>query len=732
MRTLTSSQALLFGLVLSALLFLALFPFFPRQLNISEGDVAARDIISPVSKTFESDVLTQQARDDAARAVPDVLIYNPDMRAQQVAKLEAATSSITTVRDDATLEEAAKRARLLAVPDLSGLSRSSIDTVLALTPERWQEIQNEGEVRLGDVLGRSIAPDGVGGEQDRLPQEVSPGLSADETQLVGDLVRPLIVATLVINEEATANAREAAQQNVQPVQQSVAENQTIVLHGSRIDATTAEILGEVGLLSPRVRWNHLLAVLGIAPLAAIVLALYLWNFPVRGISGERNLGLLALMIALPIFAAKLYFSLVLPDDSQRFLAYFLPLAAAPMLIATLLETRLAVVVAFVQATLMAFAVVSLPDLSLVGTIEPLDATRVFFVYGLGAVVGVFAVRRAERANQYLMAGLLISLATLALLFTTWLLEAERDPIEAAWITAASATGGLSSGLLTAGGFAFVGAVLGVTTRVQLMELAQLNAPLLRKLQDEAPGTFHHSIIVGNLAERAADLVGADALLVRVGCYYHDIGKVLQPGFYIENQLGGSNPHDDLDPHSSARIIAEHVRGGVDLAKQNGLPPAVQAFIPEHHGTRLIPYFYRIASQQDPNVDESGFRYPGPRPQTRETAIVMLADSTEAMVRASADRSTERIDQMVDEVLAERLAEGELEECDLTFRDLRTIAQSFKQTLRGVYHPRIAYPEPSEGERQALIGRFRPGRRSPANGSPADGPARPTRPGRRSL
>jgi putative nucleotidyltransferase with HDIG domain len=253
-----------------------------------------------------------------------------------------------------------------------------------------------------------------------------------------------------------------------------------------------------------------------------------------------------------------------------------------------------------------------------------------------------------------------------------------------------------------------------------MELAQLNSPLLRRLQDEAPGTFHHSIIVGNLAERAADLIGADSLLVRVGCYYHDIGKIAQPGFYIENQMGGGNPHDSLSPRESARIIAQHVTAGQELARRHGLPGRVRAFIPEHHGTRLIAYFYRMARQQDPNVPDDLFRYPGPRPQTRETAIVMLADSTEAMVRASEDRSPERIDELVEEVISERLAEGELDECDLTLRDLRTIAESFKQTMRAVYHPRIEYPEPTPEEQQARAGRFRPGRRTARTG---EGPAR---------
>jgi putative nucleotidyltransferase with HDIG domain len=245
-------------------------------------------------------------------------------------------------------------------------------------------------------------------------------------------------------------------------------------------------------------------------------------------------------------------------------------------------------------------------------------------------------------------------------------------------------------------------LFGVTTRVQLMELSQLNAPLLRRLQDEAPGTFHHSIIVGNLAERAADLVGADALLTRVGCYYHDIGKVLQPGMYIENIQTTGTPHDDMSPEASADVIQQHVRGGIELARRARLPARVQAFIPEHHGTRLVAFFYRKAAEADPGVDPAAFQYPGPRPQSRETAIVMLADSTEAVVRASTDRSPERIRQLVDEVVAERVSEGQLDESDLTLRDLRTIAESFKSTMRAVYHPRVQYPEPSEMETRRRV------------------------------
>ncbi len=729
MRSVKRSHVLLFGAVLAVALLLALFPYFPRQSQVREGDIASRDIRSPQEKKFDSQVLTELARDDAAQAVPEVLVFDAGVQTKQLATLAAATASVASVRENEALNESEKRARLLGIPGLSGLSRASIDTVLALSDERWRRVEQDAADVLSSAMVRPITPEGVEEERNNLDQQISADLDSGEAAFVAELLRPLIVPTLQVDEAATEEQREAARQLVQPVQQSIAENQVIVREGDPIDATAVEILEQVGLLTPRLEWDRLTAAIVMALLSAAVLALYVWLFPAGPLTSERRMVLLALMIAVPVLLARMYFSLVLPDESGRFLAYFLPMAAAPMLVATLLDGRLAIVVGLMQAVLMTFAVVYLPDLSLVATIEPLDAGRVLLVYGLGAVVGVLAVQRADRLNQYVVGGLLVTAAAMAALIAVWLLEPVRAfwP-DLGWMALAALVGGVSSGLLTAGGFAAVGSLLGVTTRVQLMELSQLNAPLLRRLQDEASGTFHHSIVVGNLAERAADLVGADALLVRVGCYYHDIGKVLQPGFYIENQLGGANPHEGMDPKTSARTIAQHVQDGLELARRYGLPPAVRAFIPEHHGTRLIPYFFRMASQQDESVDASIFRYPGPKPQSRETAIVMLADSIEATVRSSADRSPDRIDAMVEEMVSERLAEGELEECDLTLRDIRTIAESFKQTLRAVYHPRIAYPEPTEREQRALIGRFRPGRR-PARSLP-DAPA--PSPGRRST
>ena len=368
MQPLSPNRILFFAVFLSAALVAALFPFLPRNIGVSKGDIASRDIHSPRSKTFQSEVLTEQARASAANAVRAVLVHDPSVQGRQIATLSSALKSVDSVRKNAALDETAKRARLLGIRDLGSLTRTSIDTVLSIPDDEWQNVQNESSRVLSDTLSRSVGQDSLQNERDGLFQQISPNLSADEANLVADLVRPLVVLTLISDEDATATARAAARQNVQPVQQTIAKGQVIVSQGTPIDATAREVMSQVGLLAPRVQWENVAAVAVVALLAAVTVAAYLWRFPVPAISSTQNLVLLSLVIAVPLFASKVYFGFVFPDESRRFLPYFLPLAVVPMLIATLLEARLAVLIGLVQAGLLMFIVVSLPDLSLVGTI----------------------------------------------------------------------------------------------------------------------------------------------------------------------------------------------------------------------------------------------------------------------------------------------------------------------------------------------------------------------------
>lgn len=694
-RPISAALATAFTIALAALFIIALFPVFPNRTDIHVDDTASRTVRAPHDVSFVSEFLTEQRRDAVAAAVPPSLVYDGGVRTRQLNAYDAQTAEITQFR--ALPDDARKRNSLASLL----LSPRSVDTAIALTPERWTAVATEGRRILAETLSVSLDDAAVAEAKDAVDAQISPDFFAGEALLTAELVRTFITTTLAVDNERTEEARAAARSAVAGEVVNVEEGDAILTADSRVDELAIEKLHAAGLLSRDVEWRNVVAVAIVSAIAAIAVAGYLLVVQPPGISSERHLMALAVVSALPLVGAKFFLPVVLPDDERQFLAFVLPVAAGPMLIAALLDSEIGVVVSAVTGLLIAFISAILPDVSLVASVGPLDTFRFMLVYGLGPIAGVYLVHGAERLSRYLTAGVAVAIVSYALLAATWFIDTDRQLEDLAWMGLTGINGAVSS-VLAAGAFVTAGVIFGLTTRVQLMELAQLNAPLLRRLQDEAAGTFHHSVIVGNLAERAADLIGADPLLTRVGCYYHDIGKVLQPGMYIENQMGGGSPHDDLSPQESADVIRQHVRGGLDLARRARLPVRVQAFIPEHHGTRLVTYFYRKAAERDPDVDPAAFTYPGPRPQSRETAIVMLADSTEAVIRSSDDRSPAEIDRLVDEVIAERLAEGQLDDCDLTLRDLRTIAESFKSTMRAVYHPRVAYPQPAPMERRRVL------------------------------
>ena len=697
-------RALIFSTALAAALALALLPVIPQSLQVDAGDIASRTWQAPRDFSFESAVLTEKERENAAQAVPDVLVFSSEVRSQQTEKLDKLIGDAGRVRDSTDLSRSQKLSALLGTENLLAPGYEAF--ILGMTADQWQTVTGEAKRVLGQVLSEAVTRGQEGQIGEQVPQIIDSSLSPDEAALVDMMVKPFVVANLDVDPAKTEEKKEEARAAVVPVLVTYAKNQTIVRSGDVIDSTAVEAMREAGLLSAQLGWRNAAAILLVSIVTGGLLGAYVYAFPSEDSVDLRRLALLLLATALATLAAKLYLPLVLPDHDRHFLAYALPLAAVPIMLAAFLETRVAIVTAAALAALVTFIVVYLPGVSATMTSAPLDTLRAVGVYGFGGVAGTLAVHRAERLNRYLLAGMVAALVSMAMLTAAWFLDLNREIIDLPWMGLAALIGGSVSGMLAAGAFVTLGSLFGITTRVQLMELAQLNQPLLRRLQDAAPGTFHHSVILGNLAERAADLIGADSLLVRVGCYFHDVGKLKQPGYYIENQLAGSNPHDKLDFRRSAQIVLRHVADGLELAREHGLPPQVRDFITQHHGTGQAAYFYRKATEAGEKVDPSLFTYPGPKPQSREVAIVMLADSVEATIRAGGDRSPERIDTMVDEVIAERLAEGQLDESDLTLREIKIAAESFKSTLRGVYHPRLEYPAAPEGSAKKPSRRLR--------------------------
>ena len=310
-------------------------------------------------------------------------------------------------------------------------------------------------------------------------------------------------------------------------------------------------------------------------------------------------------------------------------------------------------------------------------------------------MGALALGHAERLNSFVRAGLWVIVANLLVLLAFRLHQLpELDNTLLIELAFAGAVNGVFASSFTLVIYYLLGQLFGVTTSLQLLEISRPNHPLLRQLLLKAPGTYHHTLIVSNMAEEAAVAIGADPLLTRVGSYYHDIGKIVRPYFFIENNTDGENPHDRIDPYTSARIIISHVPDGVELAEKYRLPPAIIDFIREHHGTTRVEYFYHKAVQMadDPSsVDESAFRYPGPKPHTRETAILMLADSSEATVRAMRPQTRDEMLEIIRSVINRRLMSGQLDDSPLTLKDLSQITEAFARVLQGIHHPRVKYP-----------------------------------------
>jgi len=687
--------AVVLGLVIAAALTALLFPWYPGGTTLREGEPSPFTLAAPRAISYESDVLTEEAREAAAAAVPPKLVFEPSIYRRQLGELEQQLLQIREARS-ATVGDAARESQIRAAT-AGALGQRAIDTFAAASDAEFGALADEARAVLEAVLGGPEVTAGQVEEARRgLASRIAGELSADELVALTELLTPLVVANVVVDPEETTAARDVARSRVAAVRVTRERGQVLVEEGRELTAADLEMLREAELHTSGVEVRGVAAAVIVALLGGAASGAYLYVVRPPALIGVRRLTLFALLLLLPAVALKFALPLLLPDIERHFLAYAIPVAAAPMAAAVLLDLGVAMLLTLLLAVVASFVSIALPFADAAGGGQ-LETARIWLAISSGSLAGVFVASRALHVNRYLVAGLATGGAVIASLLSIWLLDADRQIADLAWIVAGGTVSGLASALIGVGFFLLLSRPFGIITRVELMELAQFGHPLLRRLQDEAPGTFQHSVLVSNMAERAADRIGADPLLARVGAYYHDVGKLTAPEFFIENQSADEDPHATLDPLQSTRMIQQHVAAGIDLARREGIPAAVAQFIPQHHGTRRVQFFYRRAAAADPAVDPEVFRYPGPRPQSREAAIIMLADSSEAAVRASSDRTVESIAATVNEIVRERIDEDQFAECDISLRDLRIVAESFVQTLNAVYHPRVAYPEPTEHE-----------------------------------
>lgn len=649
------------------------------SLSLQVGQVAPQDILAPYALSFESQVLTEQARQAAAEAVPEV--YDPPdgrVARRQIERLRAALDYIEAVRNDPHATETQKLADLAALTDLR-LDSETARWLLNLPENRWAVVRQEAVSVLEQVMRDEIREDHLEEVRRAVPALVSVTVPEEEAAVIAKLVSAFVAPNALFNRAATEAAREEARRNVPPVVKSYAPGETIISRGEVVQPIHLEALEAYGLLRAPNPWREIALRGTLVTILAVALVLYVYRVHPEEARSTR----LALLLSLGFIVSGLTMQMMVPG--RTVLPYLYPAASLPMLLAILFSPGMGVLSALMVGAMAGF-------LSSRGLELALYAS-------LSGTLGALMVGRAERLSSFFWAGLASALAGVAVVVVFRFPDPGTDMVGKASLLGAAMVNGLLSASLGFGLLLFTSSLLGITTTLQLIELARPDHPLLQFILRNAPGTYQHSLQVANLAEQAARAIGANPLLTRVGALYHDAGKALRPHFFIENQMPGQNIHEQLDPTTSASIILAHVRDGLELARKYHLPKRIQDFILEHHGTLEATYQYEAALQaaggKREQVDRRDFTYPGPRPRSKETALIMLADGVEAKARAEVPQTEEEIENLVRWVIQDRLAKGQLDRTDLTLRDLDTIRRSFVNTLKGMYHPRLRYPAPEE-------------------------------------
>lgn len=646
---------------------------FAQRIDVSVGDLAPRTVIAPYGVVDWG--ATAKAREQAAKSTQNVYTTNNQI----------VTNQETTIRKDfslilaLSLDKAAPlslREQTVSQAIAVGLPNSVWGEVLSLSPSSLSQLQQDALVIVSSVMGNGngVRNNKVGLAEARgfatqlaSQEESQPGLRL----FLSDFTKSLVVPNYFLNVQDTQAKKAAAMARVPTVK--ILKGEQVLQAGQVVTPADVKVLQELGLLN---QGFNPAPVLGSALVSLMLVALmagYLW-FLKRPLLNSLS----STIITGIIFTV----SLIVADIMKNLPALnYLVVPTAAIMVTALVDSGLGLVMSGVLALSMA-------------TLTGADL-NVALVSFFGGLAGVFAVSRLSQRYDIIRAGLLVGVVNLFTLLGLDLIEGAALAQAPTWETLLwGLLDGILAAILSMGSIPFLEGPFGIITSMKLIELSNPNQPLLKKLTIEAPGTYHHSYIVGNLAEQATEAVGGNSLLARVGAYYHDIGKSKRPYFFVDNQFGAENPHDKLAPPLSALIISSHVRDGIELARQYRIPEAIINFIREHHGTTLMSFFYHKALQSDggEEVLEEDYRYDGPRPQSKETAIVMLADASEATSRTLKQPTPQAIEQVVRKIIKDRLEDGQLDESNLTLKELDIIARTFVRVLTGVFHQRIEYPE----------------------------------------
>ena len=676
----------LISLLIAVVAFAALFMMMavaiaPERYDLKAGEVSARTITA--SKDVTDTITTQMLVDAAVREVqpsyqsddtvmPEVLSRLEDSFAQLRALAQLRVGLDGTVAE--LTEDALNKARQAMWP--VEMSDAALTRALDADDGTLSDLANAAVSLTREALNAKVAE---GQEREtalKIGRDlVGDGYDQDLAAAAGAVIQTHLKANMLLDEETTEQKRQAARESVEDVVYKKGQN--IVRAGEVVTRPQIEMLNSLGMLKDRaVDMSLYLGLLLLITLLSLVLVLYIYSFVPDMLRDPKRVALISVILVTTLAWAMAF---------RAVNAYLMPVALGAMLTTRLLKPRLAIVVNIILSILT----------GLMAAADNGLFTATMFGVMLTALVAGTAVVPVIR-NRNTFAGVMISGAIVVLI--NMLTTVAVGLVNSADIH------NVMTWAVWSGGSALVSAVLTIleamlfewafnlVTASKLMELSNPNKPLLRRLLLETPGTYHHSILVANLAEAAASAVGANALLARVGAYYHDIGKLKRPIYFKENQMSGDNPHDRTDPRVSTAILTAHPHDGVEMAIRERLPEEIQEIILQHHGDSPVLYFYDKAVKLGGDVDVADFRYDGPRPRSREAAIVMLADTIEAAARAAGDSSPEKLQQLIRKMIHGKLEDGQFDESLLTFSELSRISDAFMTVLNGVYHDRIEYPE----------------------------------------
>lgn len=706
------------------LLFVVLFYFslaphaLPTTYDIEPGKRSDRDVIAPNAKEDKKRTLAAQ-----------------ELAAEQVEPIY----TVVSLKGDALLDQIFKRIEQLNQDDQVteqnkvNIYRSEIPQFYNDYVDRFVQL-NRGNDAYNDTLLEDMAQS-VKDQAYRLPEETYyklPSLSVDQLtemrdvavaivkklmgegmreaetarskvaelvnastltdrksrEIVQELARFAIMPNRFLNKEATNEAKVQAKEETAPVM--IKQGDVVIKKGDIVTLENYEMFSDFNWLQDKKSYWPQLGLL----LLSLLFVIVVYSFMEKGVTpgggkySNTQFAMLWLIYLLNLLAMEIV--QLTQTDTMPFVGYLAPTAMGAMLIAILLDVPLAVVSSFLFA--------------IAGSVIFNTRTDAIFDFNFGFVTivvsfaAIFGIHRAGQRSTILKAGIMASLFGSASVLAIVMLGELPEKSELVLTVAFAFASGLLTSILVIGLMPFFEVSFGILSALKLVELSNPNHPLLRKLLTETPGTYHHSVMVGNLSEAAAEAIGANGLLCRVGSFYHDIGKTKRPSYFIENQSNMENPHDHIEPKLSKSIIIAHARDGVEMLKAHNMPKPIRDIAEQHHGTTFLAFFYHKAVKQaeeegvEPDFTENDFRYPGPKAQSKEAAIVGIADSVEAAVRSLRSPSVEQVETMIAKIIKGRLDDGQLSDCDLTLRELDKIAQTLKETVIGIFHSRIEYPE----------------------------------------